>query len=50
MAQAAIGAAAQHYPVAYPPLQILCDVVCEANPVKIIETRYPAAVTLVAIA
>jgi len=41
---------AQLYPDAFPRLQILCDVACETNPVEIIETRYPAAVTLVAIA
>jgi len=38
------------YPVAFPALQIMCDAACGANPVEIIETRYPAAVTLYAMA
>jgi len=38
------------YPVAFPALQIMCDAACRANPVEIIETRYPAAVTLYAMA
>ena len=44
------GIGVERYPVAFPALQIMCDAACGANPVEIIETRYPAAVTLYAMA
>ena len=50
VASAAAPVEEQLYSVAFPPLKELCDFTCGTKPVEIIETRYPAAVTLAAIA